>query len=102
MRDTGWNAFAVLSPIEGVLAAVVVWLLVDALRSGRVPTSVGAGALLVIGASGTVSALGLAVFSADWSPTATPYVFVVLAWLGADERGRRRLLPHRSAHGQTR
>ena len=76
--ETGWNAFAVLSPIEGVLAAVSVWLLVDALRSGRVPTSVGAGALLVIGASGTVSALGLTDFSADWSPTAAPYAIVVL------------------------
>jgi hypothetical protein len=76
--QTGWNAFAALSPIEGVLAAVTVWLLVDALHSGRVPSSVGAGALLVIGASSSVSALGLAVFSAEWSQSATPYAFVVL------------------------
>ncbi len=76
---TGWNAFAVLSPIEGILAAVAVWLLVDVLRSGRVPTSVGAGALLVIGASATVSALGLVTFSTDWTPPAAPFAFVVLA-----------------------
>jgi hypothetical protein len=76
---TGWNAFAVLSPIEGILAAVTVWLVVDVLRSGRMPTSVGAGALLVIGASATVNALGLAAFSARWTPSAAPYAYVVLA-----------------------
>ncbi|HEX6683047.1 MAG TPA: hypothetical protein VF062_09645, partial [Candidatus Limnocylindrales bacterium] len=76
---TGWNAFAVFSPIEGFLAAVAVWLLIDLLRRGRVPASVGAGALLVIGASEAVSALGLAAFAGDWVPSAVPVVVVVVA-----------------------
>ena len=41
----GWNLFAVLSPIEAVLAAVAVWLLVGALGRRRLSTAVGAGAL---------------------------------------------------------
>jgi Caspase domain len=77
---TGWNAFAVLSPIEGALAALAVWLLVAALQSGRVPTSVGAGALLVFGASCTASAVGLVFFSAEWvSLSAVLFALAVLA-----------------------
>ncbi len=78
--ETGWNAFAAFSPVEAVLAAIAVWLLVDAVGSGRLPASVGAGALLVVGASGTVSALALAAFSGRWvGGAAVGWALVALA-----------------------
>jgi hypothetical protein len=80
---TAWNSFAVLSPVEGVLAAVVVWLLVDGMRSGRVPASVGGGALLALGASTAVSALALASFSSTWFDQTDPFLFAVLVLVGA-------------------
>ena len=78
----GWNLFAIISPIEAVLAAVAVWLLVGALARRRLSTAVGAGALTVIGALCSVGSLGLVKFSAQRiDPGAV--VLSVLAVLGA-------------------
>jgi hypothetical protein len=80
-ETTAWNAFAAFSPVEAVLAAIAVWLLVDAVGSGRLPTSVGAGALLVVGVSGTVSVLGLASFTWKWVDRSTGAVVWALVAL---------------------
>jgi hypothetical protein len=55
--------FAVISPIEAILASAAVWLLVGALGRRRLSTATGAGALTVIGALCSVGALGLVKFS---------------------------------------
>jgi hypothetical protein len=64
-RDDGWNLFAVLSPIEAAGAAIVLWLVSRALGGGRLPTSVGAGGLTVVGALCLVGSVGLVKFSAE-------------------------------------
>jgi hypothetical protein len=63
--DDGWNLFAVFSPIEALGAAIAIWLVVGALGGARIPTSVGAGVLTVIGALCSVGSLGLLKFSAQ-------------------------------------
>jgi hypothetical protein len=69
----------VLSPIEGVLAAIAAWLVVDALRAGRLPTSTGAGALLAIGASLTASAIALASWASTYASAGTGYAVLAAA-----------------------
>jgi len=60
-----WNLFAVISPVEAVLAAVAVWMVLGAVGRRRLPTAVGAGALTVIGTVCSVGSLGLVKFSSQ-------------------------------------
>ncbi len=80
--DDGWNLFAVISPIEAVLAAIALWLLVGALGRRRLSTAAGAGALIAIGALVLAGALGLVKFSVKRLDSGA-VVLSVLVLLGA-------------------
>ena len=80
--DDGWNLFAVLSPIEAVLAAIAVWVLVGALGGRRLSTAAGAGALTTIGALTLAGSVGLVKFSST-RLGAGAAILSVLALLGA-------------------
>jgi hypothetical protein len=78
----GWNLFAVVSPIEAVLSAGAVWLLVGGLGHRRLSTAAVAGSLTVVGAMYWVGSLGLVKFSVQ-RIDAGAVVLSVLALLGA-------------------
>ena len=80
--DDGGNLFAVLSPIEAVLAAIAVWVLVGALGGRRLSTAAGAGALTTIGALTLAGSVGLVKFSST-RLGAGAAILSVLALLGA-------------------
>ena len=60
-----WNLLAVVSPLEVVLAAVVLVLASGALRRQQLPTSSAAGLFLVVGILMGAAGLGLVKFSTE-------------------------------------